>query len=43
MDMVSRMMVSGLMRPAFSAASIMATPILSLTLLRGLKDSILAA
>src|ERR1700761_4016781 len=39
----SRMMVSGLISPAFSAASIMATPIRSLTLPAGLKDSSLAA
>jgi hypothetical protein len=32
----SRMIVSGLIRPAFSAASIMATPIRSFTLCAGL-------
>ena len=35
----SRMMVSGPIRPACSAASIMATPMRSLTLLAGLKNS----
>src|ERR1700721_1222504 len=38
----SRMMVSGLIRPASSAASISATPSRSFTLLPGLKDSSLA-
>ncbi|CNI00798.1 Uncharacterised protein [Mycobacterium tuberculosis] len=38
----SRMMVSGLIRPAFSAASIIATPMRSFTLPAGLKDSSLA-
>ena len=35
----STTMVSGLIRPAFSAASIIATPMRSLTLADGLKDS----
>src|ERR1700733_11243776 len=38
----SRMMVSGLIRPASSAASIRATPSRSFTLAAGLKDSSLA-
>ena len=38
----SRMMVSGLIRPACSAASIMATPMRSFTLFAGLKNSSLA-
>jgi hypothetical protein len=38
----SRMMVSGLIRPACSAASIIATPMRSLTLFPGLKNSSLA-
>jgi hypothetical protein len=38
----SRMIVSGLIRPACSAASIMATPIRSFTLFAGLKNSNLA-
>lgn len=39
----SRMMVSGVIRSAVSAASIMATPIRSFTLPIGLKDSTLAS
>ena len=39
----SRMMVSSLISPARSAASIMLTPIRSLTLDKGLKDSSLAS
>src|ERR1700675_3728661 len=39
----SRMIVSGLIFPAFSAASIMATPMRSLTLWAGLENSSLAA
>ena len=39
----SRMIVSGLIRPACSAASIMDTPMRSFTLPAGLKDSSLAA
>jgi len=35
----SKMIVSPLMCPAFSAASIMDTPMRSFTLLKGLKDS----
>ena len=39
----SRMVISFLMRPRFSASSSMATPMRSFTLLIGLKDSSLAA